>query len=197
VPIRRVPSGIIAIGESGREPYRENTTRGEIRPTTVLTCYFKRQRIGAYLDGALDASQDQSLAAHLERCGTCRAEADSLRRIKLMVSRSARVTEPDWTGFWQGIVRGVERARQAPAPVPADRVAWRPRLALAGAMVAGLLALTLWQAVEPPLVSELGSFVQTAQTEYPDGSVMVYSPAEGDMTVIWVLGTDRSGSGSL
>jgi anti-sigma factor RsiW len=162
-----------------------------------LTCYFKRQRIGAYLDGALDASRSRSMGAHLERCRACRAEAEAVGRLKTMLSRSAGVSEPEWTGFWQGIVRGVERSKQTPPPVPAERVAWRPRLALAGAMVAGLLALTLWQAAEPPGVSELSSIVQAVQTEYPEGSVMVYSPAAGDMTVIWVLGPDRGGSGSL
>jgi anti-sigma factor RsiW len=162
----------------------------------VLICYVKRHRIGAYLDGALDTGQAMSMEAHLARCAACQGEADTLKLMKAMVSRSAAVAEPDWTGFWQGVVRGVERSNRGVAPFPAKQVAWRPRLALAGAMVAGLLALTLWQAVESP-VSELSSIVQTAQTDYPDGSVMVYSPAGGDMTVIWVFGPDKPESGQL
>jgi anti-sigma factor RsiW len=163
----------------------------------VLTCYFKRQRIGAYLDFALNAGQAKAMEAHLGRCVACRAEAETLKRMKAVLSRSAVVTDPEWTGFWPGIIRGIERSRQSPSAVRPERIAWRPRLALAGAMVAGLLALTLWQAVEPPGIAELSSIVQTAQTEYPDGSVMVYSPAGGDMTVIWVFGPDKSESESL
>jgi hypothetical protein len=40
---------------SGRWGLQENIPSGVARPISVLTCYFKRRRIGAYLDGTLPA----------------------------------------------------------------------------------------------------------------------------------------------
>jgi Putative zinc-finger len=201
---RTARSGTIALrnasGAGGPATSRENTIRGKSRPTVVLTCYFKRKRIGAYLDGALGTGQARSIEAHLAQCGGCQAEAETLRRMKAILSRFTTVADPNWTGFWEGVAGGIERGKSSPASViklPPERVPWRPRLALAGAMVAGLLAFTLWQALEPPAVVEPGSFVQTAHTEYPDGNVMVYSPAEANMTVIWVFGPGQTGSEAL
>ena len=57
--------------------------------------------------------------------------------------------QPDWTGFWQGVVRGIEDRRQT-RPVPVRRSwwesMWRPRWALGGALATALLvSLGVWQ----------------------------------------------------
>lgn len=102
---------------------------------------------------------------------------------------SARV-EPDWSGFWPGVVRGIEDTRRREAqPTPVPRRWRRPRWALGGALVtAGLVSITLWQTW--PLAPHDPITVSSAQTEDPRGTVMVYSTHEKDVAVVWVLGLD-------
>ncbi len=164
-----------------------------------MSCYLYRRRIGPYLDGALEASTSHAVSRHLTRCEACAAEADSLRRLKTLLSRVAKPGEPDWTGFWPGVVRGIEDARtRAAAPA---RPAWvRFRWAYGGAVAAALLvSLTLWQfAPEPQIptasrpMPEGPVIVTSAHTDYPGGKVMVYSTPEKDLTVVWVFGLDEA-----
>jgi anti-sigma factor RsiW len=160
----------------------------------VLTCLRTRRRIGAYLDGALEDRAARSTASHLSGCRTCQREAESLRSVRALLRRSlgSGPAEPDWTGFWPGIVRGIEDARRAePLPLSTPRRWRRPRWALGVAVAAlAILSLTLWQTIpgapDPPVV------VSSAHTEDPRGTVMVYSTHDKDVTVVWVLGLDES-----
>ena len=161
----------------------------------MLTCLRIRRRIGAYLDGALEDRAAWSTASHLSGCRACQREAESLRSVRALLQRSlgsGGPAEPDWTGFWPGIVRGIEDARRGGQPVVSTpRRWWRPRWALGGAVAAvAILSLTLWQtmpgAPDPPIV------VSSAHTEDPRGTVMVYSTHDKDVTVVWVLGLDES-----
>jgi anti-sigma factor RsiW len=168
----------------------------------VLTCLLTRRRIGAYLDGALENRAAQSIAKHLSRCARCQGEAENIRRIRALLQRtmtlSPKRAEPDWSGFWPAIVRGVEDAkhRKAPAPVVVARRSWwrQPRLTLGGALVAAALAsFTLWQMTSGPLAPDAPIFVSSAHTDDPRGTVVVYSPHEQqDVAVVWVLGLDES-----
>ncbi len=105
---------------------------------------------------------------------------------------SARVADPDWSGFWPAIVRGVEDARERrPEPIARSERWWRPRWALGGALAAVVIvSLTLWQTVLSPLAPEDPVVVSSAHTEDPRGTVMVYSTHEKDVTVVWVLGLE-------
>lgn len=164
----------------------------------VLTCLRTRRRIGAYLDGVLEGAAAQSAARHMSGCATCQREAEELRRVRVLLKRTLRSgssrAEPDWTGFWPGIVRGIEDARRTERPpVAAPRRWWRPRWAFGGALAAGVVAsLTLWQALPGPLTADPPVVVNSAQTEDPRGTVMIYSTHEKDVTVVWVLGLDDS-----
>ena len=167
----------------------------------VLTCFLTRRRIGAYLDGALDNGPAESIAKHLSRCGRCQGEAENIRRVRALLQRTLSLgqnrAEPDWSGFWPGIVRGIEDAkhRQAPAPVRArGSWWWRPRLTLGGALVAvALVSVTLWQLNSGPLAPDAPIFVSSAHTDDPQATVVVYSPHEQqDVAVVWVLGLDES-----
>src|SRR5207244_11926906 len=91
----------------------ENSGGGADRPTNVLSHYLNRRRLGAYLDGALDDGTARSTAAHLATCGVCQREADGLRRLRALLQQNIAVAEPDWTGFWPGVVRGVDAGRIA------------------------------------------------------------------------------------
>ena len=164
-----------------------------VRPTDVLTCYFTRRRLGALLDGALTTDDARGAERHVTRCARCQHELDELRRIKVLVAEAvAAVPEPDWTGFWPGVVRGIQDSRdQAPVVVarPARRM-W-PQWAMGGAAVAGLaLALVLWQGGRGPVPAEASVVVNSAETENPGGTVMVYSSPERDIAVVWVFDTD-------
>jgi anti-sigma factor RsiW len=149
-----------------------------------------RHRLGAYLDGALPARAARATKAHLTACLTCQGEAEALRRLRAALGRSLTPREPDWTGFWQGIVRGVEdQLLRAPLPEPTYRrfASW-PRWTAGGALAAGLaLSLTLWQGGGTPTLSDPPVVVNAASTAHPDGSVMVYSTPDNAVTVVWVF----------
>lgn len=157
----------------------------------MLSHYLNRRRLGAYLDGALDERTARSAAAHLATCGVCQREADELRRLKGLLQGTLTVADPDWTGFWQGVVRGVEAAKTA-KPVPAARRAWRPQWALGSALAAALLAsIGVWQ-FGPSSTTQDGVIVRSASTGDPKATVMVYGTPERDVAVVWVLGLDSN-----
>lgn len=105
------------------------------------------------------------------------------------LSTVPRAVEPDWTGFWPAILRAIEDARQTAPPRAAGRDWLQFRLALGGALVgAFLVASTIWQAPQVPPVLDAPVIVRSADTEHPQGSVMVYHTPEQDMTVVWVFG---------
>jgi anti-sigma factor RsiW len=187
----------------------------------VLTCFRTRRRIGAYLDGALEADAAASAARHLAECASCRREAEGLQRMKALLQRAlspeAVPAPPDWTAFWPGILRGIEAGRRAPAAKP--HTGWRrTRWALGGALVAALVTgttLSQWQEQrqtaappvleKPVLVSTTAGddpvplapavddpvLISSADTEHPDGSVMIYHTPERDMSVVWVFGVNE------
>ena len=151
--------------------------------------FLTRRRIGAYLAGALSERSARSTAAHLATCAVCQAEAESLRRLAAALRRSVGSQEPDWTGFWQGVVRGIDEQRlRTPLPEPKrSRLFGRPQWALGGALAIALLAsLTLWPG-RTPMLTDAPVVVNAASTAYPDGAVMVYSTADKDVTVVWVF----------
>jgi len=155
----------------------------------VLSHYLNRRRLGAYLDRALDEGTARSTAAHLATCGVCQRDADGLRRLRALLQRNAAVADPDWTGFWAGVVRGVEAAKTA-RPQPATRRAWRPQWALGGALAAALLlSIGVWQ-FGPGGTPQDGVIVRSASTGDPGATVMVYGTPERDVAVVWVLGLD-------
>jgi anti-sigma factor RsiW len=156
----------------------------------VLTCYLTRRRLGAYLDGALDEGTARSTAAHVATCGVCRREVDELRRLRsLLQGNLGTVTDPDWTGFWPGVVRGIDAAKADRQGARAPR-RWQPRWALGGALAAALLvSLGLWQ-FGPGTAAGPGVVVRSASTGDPRATVMVWGTPERDVAVVWVLGLD-------
>lgn len=163
------------------------------RPTDVLSCYRVRKRLDAWLDGALSASDAAWTGQHVAGCQGCAAEVAALRRVKTLVAEVAAVPEPDWTGFFPGIVRGI-REDERPSPAPARHRAWwgvSPRWAMGGAAVAAaMLAVVLWQGGQGPAPAEASVLVNSAESESPGATVMVYTPPTKDLAVVWVFDND-------
>jgi anti-sigma factor RsiW len=157
----------------------------------VLICYRTRRRIGAYLDEALGDRDAARAAAHIATCSRCHAELESFRRLATMLRHTMPApTLPEWTGFWEGVRRGIETPR---APVAVVRPRWRPRLVVgAAAAVAVLISAVLWQVPRLPFTSEAVAAisVNSADTDHPGGTVMIYSPPERDLAVVWVFAED-------
>ena len=116
--------------------------------------------------------------------------------LRRALGQAPRGPVPDWTGFWPGIVRGIEDARgknSPPVPAAAWKWRWNPRWALGGAALAvGILSFSLWQVMPDFLTSDPPVVVSSAHTDDPNGTVMVYSGHGKDVTVVWVLGLEES-----
>ena len=125
-------------------------------------------------------------------CASCQREVGEIRRVKTLVSQAAAaVPEPDWTGFWPGIVRGIEDERRRVVATPPARP-WRlwPQW-VGGVALAGLVAaVVLWQGAHGPAPAAAGVLVNAATTENPGATVMVYTPPDRNMAVVWVFDSD-------
>lgn len=156
-----------------------------------MTHYLTRRRIGAYLDGALGEPETRMTAAHLTRCSRCQQEAERLQRLHGLIQHAlAAPPAPDWTGLWPGVVRGIEQARRTASVSPAvsrTRFGWRPRLAVAGTLGVLVGSLFVWQTLDTRPDPEGPVVVKSANTEIPDGSLMVYASPDHDLAVVWVF----------
>jgi hypothetical protein len=97
----------------------------------------------------------------------------------------------DWSGFWPGIVRGIQdRTERGGRPVPARwSYRWtRRRWALSGVAAAAVAVLSFvvgyetWPVSGPP---EDPVVITAANSQYPGGA-MVYSAPE-KLAVVWVF----------
>lgn len=158
----------------------------------MLRCYRTRRRVSAYLDGVLGHRQSAFAVAHLATCARCRAELESLRHLSGALRRSApSPVPPDWTGFWEGVRRGIEEAL-VETPVK-TQPRWRPRLVVAAAAaLAVTVSVGVWQlprtTLAPPADAAIS--VSSADTDHPRGTVMIYSPPEKDLAVVWLFAPD-------
>jgi hypothetical protein len=110
-----------------------------------------------------------------------------------MLRVSLDAPEPDWSGFWPGVVRGIQAGRRVEAVPVARRRSWGwspPRLALGALAAAMLISLGVWQFAPGPAQSEAGVMVSSAATEDPRATLIVYSTPERDVAVVWVFGLE-------
>lgn len=169
----------------------------------TLRCLWIRRRIGPYLDRALPEDQAQGVVRHLDSCVHCRESARRWERLTALVREAAVVPpEPLWAEFWPSIrARIVEAAPVGDQPAwgtrPAWPLEWLPRL-LVGSAVVGivLLGAVLWRS-ENHRELVPGIVVRALEVSNPRTSVMVFSPPEQEMTVIWVFGLDPIADQSL
>ena len=95
------------------------------------------------------------------------------------------LADPDWTGFWPGIVRGVQDGTtRKPVGV---RHQWNRRWALSGAAAAAMAVLSFAVVYEPWAPSGLDEpvVVTAANTQYPGGTMVYHTPEK--MAVVWVF----------
>ena len=110
--------------------------------------------------------------------------------MKALLTEMAAPADPDWTGFWPGVVRGIQDAR-VPRREPQRRSRLRPRWAYGGALATALLVSTaVWQLMPSPVTPEFPVIVRSADTGDPNATVMVYSTPDRDLTVVWVMGLE-------
>ncbi len=96
-----------------------------------MNCQDVEARLGAYLDGELDASETAAVSAHLKGCPECAASLDRLRAVRTAVrAELPAYRAPDTLRMR---IRDVVR-EAAPALSPARPPAWR-WLAVAAAVV--------------------------------------------------------------
>jgi len=110
-----------------------------------------------------------------------------------MLRVSLHAPEPEWSGFWPGIVRGIEDKRRLEPVLARRRWSWvwsPPRLAFGGLAAALLISLGVWQFASGPAPSEAGVMVSSADTDDPRATLMVYSTPERDVAVVWVFGLE-------
>lgn len=95
-----------------------------------------------------------------------------------------------WTGFWAGVRHGIEDPRVEVSP---SRPRGRRRLVVGtAAALAVMVAVVLWQAPRALLTprADAAISVDSADTDHPRGTVMIYSPPEKDLAVVWVFDLD-------
>jgi len=91
-----------------------------------------------YVNGSLSAAEQQRVEAHLQECGTCRAEVELLRAMRDV---SKQVTEPVPGQFaWQRLQRDI---RQQDKTVT-KRQWWVPSLAAAALLVIAIQGVLLF-----------------------------------------------------
>lgn len=164
-----------------------------------ITCLWMKRQLPPYLQGALSPERARKVAHHLDGCVECQREVSRVERLIGLVRATLPTgPDPDWTGFWDGVRHRILTERPRPWREAWGRwLSWPisgyPRLALGGALAGVLLlAVVLWRsgpqemAVVPP-----GVVVSAVETAHPDGSVLVFSSPEDEMTVIWVFGLDQ------
>jgi anti-sigma factor RsiW len=162
-----------------------------------LWCLWVRRSLDPYVDGALSPSTARRVERHLGGCAACTAQTGQAKALRgLVKSAVLHPAEPDWAGFWTGVRLGI--AKGSPPPVrdpwwfPLWRPVWgHPRLALSGALAAGLaLTLSLWPVDDDGGLSSAWAdpvVVQDVSTPDPEHTVMVYSSPDRSLTVIWLF----------
>jgi hypothetical protein len=114
--------------------------------------------------------------------------------MKTLLTAMPTPAEPDWTGFWPGVVRGIHDSKVSRREPARRQLGWlRPRWAYGGgALAAALLVSTaVWQMTPTSVVPDsVPVIVRSAESDDPDATVMVYSSPDRDLTVVWVTGLE-------
>lgn len=108
-----------------------------------------RNRLSAFLDGALTEHEALQVEAHLGGCSSCRDELAQLRRTIALLQEVEPMQAPE--GFASEVRRRIERLVQmAPrSPWMRLRESWRPIVAVAAVVMVGVFAVNLLREIVP------------------------------------------------
>ena len=101
-----------------------------------MSCNLDKGRLRLLARDSLDAAERDSVLAHVDHCGNCRA---ALRGARALVELGARETGTPPAGLFEAVV---EKAVSQPARAPRDNRFWLG--AGVGAIAASLLAVALF-----------------------------------------------------
>ena len=115
-----------------------------------LSCAELRPLLGGYVLEALEPDEAEAVRAHLPGCPACAAELASLAELPHLLDLAAPVShpvEPLAPGTEEALLDRVARESDRPRPRPKRRrlphFEWtRPRVAIASALIAAVLAVT-------------------------------------------------------
>jgi len=140
-------------------------TRAILARTSGSPCQRLRDLACAYVDGELEADQQDLVRSHLDICPGCAALVTALALSEAALPGLAHLDPGPW--FTQAVLRAT--TRQRPQPSAWWKLMHRPRIALEAAYLgaaAGMLGLSLplpsmdLGAKVPALVQPLGASVQ-------------------------------------
>ena len=91
---------------------------------TSADCTRIQSSFSAYLDGAVNGQQMQEIARHLETCGHCAGEFDSLRAVQQSLAVLGPAKAPADLGMKLRLAISHERVAMAFVVAAADEPAW-------------------------------------------------------------------------
>jgi anti-sigma-K factor RskA len=139
----------------------------------VNGCQSHADLLGGYVLGALDPADEAEMRRHLEECEECRREYEALAGIPALLDRivPADVPPPEPSpALEEAVLDRVARERGRGA---GPRLTWPPRLALAGAAAAIVVAVVVALLVRSP----------GTDTAYAWGELRGVPGADGSFTV--------------
>jgi anti-sigma factor RsiW len=163
------------------------------------------ERLGAFVDGELEAAEADAVRRHLAACPACRTDADVLGRAGTLLREAvAAEPAPDPEVVWRAVRERVQA--EAPVGVPVRRrwtlpawLAWPRSLVWTAAALVLIAGLTLLQTRErvtpspepaalppPSLAAGPPAVVETLEGG-GGATVMLYASPESPVPVIWVF----------
>jgi hypothetical protein len=113
---------------------------------------YYRDRVSAYVDGALPPYEQMALEEHIARCAECRALLEKLRKLEAMVEGSSELGESD---YWERQAQKIE-ARLGLAETEVTRIGpvrswrglgWKLTAAAASIVVVGVIGFYSWESI--------------------------------------------------
>jgi hypothetical protein len=165
------------------------------------------ERLGAFLDGELEAAEAEAVRAHLTACPACRSDADALGQAGALLREAvAAEPAPDPEIVWGEVRARLQAETPGAIPGPAPRrwrtpawFAWPRPIAWAAAallLAAGLALLQMRDRITPSpepaglpppsLAAGPPAVVETLEGG-SGATVMLYAPPESPVPVIWVF----------
>jgi hypothetical protein len=113
---------------------------------------YYRDRVSAYVDGALPPYEQMALEEHIAQCAECRALLEKLRKLEAMVQDSSALGESD---YWEGQAQKIE-TRLGLGQTEVMRIGptrswrglgWKLTAAAASIVVVGVIGFYSWESI--------------------------------------------------